>query len=54
LRGAEAYELDDDFLSALERGMPPSAGVALNLDRLVMFFAGKNSLDDVLPFRNPG
>jgi len=49
--GGEVYKLDEEFLSALERGMPPAAGIALGIDRLVMLFAGATSLDDVLPFR---
>lgn len=49
--GKKAYELDGEFLAALETGMPPCAGVALGIDRLVMLFAGADSLDDVLPFR---
>jgi lysyl-tRNA synthetase class 2 len=49
--GREVYELDVEFLAALEKGLPPAAGVALGLDRLVMLFAGADSLDDTLPFR---
>lgn len=50
--GREAYPVDDAFLAAL-KDMPPSAGVALGIDRLVMLFSGVTSLDQVLPFRRP-
>lgn len=48
--GKVAYEIDEDFLHALELGMPPSAGIALGVDRLVMFFADTASIQDVLWF----
>jgi len=50
--GRPVYPLDDAFLAALAHGMPPAAGVALGVDRLVMLLANLDSLDHVLPFRN--
>ncbi|MGB0719109.1 MAG: EF-P lysine aminoacylase EpmA [Bdellovibrionales bacterium] len=40
--------IDEDFLNALEYGMPDSAGCALGLDRLVMLATGADTIDDVL------
>jgi len=50
--GRPVYPMDEAFMAALRRGMPPASGIAIGLDRLVMVLANRDDVADCIPFPN--
>lgn len=46
--GKETWDIDSDFIEALESGIPPAGGIALGIDRMVVLFTGAQDINEVI------